>query len=105
MAQLKDLLVTGTARFLGNIYGNLKGTADKAIADSSGNNIEDTYSTKADTLKEVILSDDNVITFRKASEQTTHIKLKEVTYDVNDSTKSISGLMSPSDKAKLDSTG
>ena len=30
MAQLKDLIVTGASRFLGNIYGNLKGNADTA---------------------------------------------------------------------------
>jgi hypothetical protein len=30
MAQLRDLIVTGAARFLNNIYGNLKGNADTA---------------------------------------------------------------------------
>lgn len=50
MAQLKDLLVTGTSRFIGDIYGNLKGTADKAIADGNGKNIADTYATKATAL-------------------------------------------------------
>ena len=30
MAQLKDLIVTGASRFIGNIYGTLKGNADTA---------------------------------------------------------------------------
>lgn len=50
MAQLKDLIVTGAARFLGTIYGTLKGNADsatKAVNDGNGNNIANTYATKA----------------------------------------------------------
>ena len=46
MANLKDLIVTGSARVVGNIYG----TVTKAIADSSGNNIESTYVKKSDYL-------------------------------------------------------
>ena len=30
MAQLKDLLVNGSSRFIGDIYGNLRGNADTA---------------------------------------------------------------------------
>ena len=30
MAQLKDLIVTGASRFIGNIYGTLNGNADTA---------------------------------------------------------------------------
>ena len=46
MAQLKDLIVTGASRFLGNIYGTLKGNADtatKATQDSAGQQIDTTY--------------------------------------------------------------
>lgn len=32
MAQLKDLIVNGVSRFIGDIYGNLKGNADTATA-------------------------------------------------------------------------
>ena len=46
MANLKDLIVTGSARVVGKIYG----TVTKAIADSSGNNIESTYVKKSDYL-------------------------------------------------------
>ena len=35
MAQLKDLIVTGAARFIGNIYGNLIGNATTATTLSS----------------------------------------------------------------------
>ena len=51
MAQLKDLIVTGAARIIGNIYGNLKGNADtatKATQDGNGNNIVNTYATKTE---------------------------------------------------------
>lgn len=50
MAQLKDLIVTGAARVIGPIYGTLKGNADsatKATNDGGGNNIANTYATKA----------------------------------------------------------
>lgn len=46
MAQIKDLIVTGASRFLGNIYGTLKGNADtstKATQDSAGQQINTTY--------------------------------------------------------------
>lgn len=46
MAQIKDLIVTGASRFLGNIYGTLKGNADtstKATQDSTGQQINKTY--------------------------------------------------------------
>lgn len=46
MANLKDLIVNGSARVLGTIYGNLTGnasTATKATQDSVGNVILATY--------------------------------------------------------------
>ncbi len=48
MAQLKDLIVSGVTRCLGKLYaselvGKLTGTADRAIADSNGDNIRNTY--------------------------------------------------------------
>jgi hypothetical protein len=51
LAHLKDLIVNGAARILGNIYGNLKGNADtatKATQDASGNIITNTYATKTE---------------------------------------------------------
>lgn len=62
MAQLKDLLVTGTSRFLGDIYGNLKGTADKAIADGNGNNIASTYVTNQKAVGSLALDNNSTIT-------------------------------------------
>lgn len=51
MAQLKDLIVNGPSRFIGDVYattftGNLKGNADsatKAVQDGDGNVIKNTY--------------------------------------------------------------
>ena len=52
MAQLKDLLVTGPARFLtqikANVEGDLAGNADTATKDASGNIITSTYATKTE---------------------------------------------------------
>lgn len=42
MAQLNDLIVSGSAKFIGTIYG----TIDKAISDQDGNNIPNTYMKK-----------------------------------------------------------
>ena len=51
MAQLKDLIVNGPSRFIGDVYattftGNLNGNANsatKAVKDSDGNVIKNTY--------------------------------------------------------------
>lgn len=45
MAQLKDLIVTGASRFLGDIYGNLKGNADSAtkLTTSAGSATQPIY--------------------------------------------------------------
>lgn len=45
MAQLKDLIVTGASRFIGNIYGTLKGNADTATAltTSAGSTTQPVY--------------------------------------------------------------
>lgn len=56
MANLKDLIVNGSARVIGKTYssefvGNLTGNADtatKATGDKSGNEITTTYATKAE---------------------------------------------------------
>ena len=56
MANLKDLIVNGSARVIGKVYapefvGNLTGNADtatKATGDKSGNEITTTYATKAE---------------------------------------------------------
>ena len=42
MAQLNDLIVSGSAKFVGTIYG----TVDKAISDQNGSNIASTYMKK-----------------------------------------------------------
>lgn len=58
MAQLKDLLVNGSSRFIGDIYGNLRGNADTATkatsADSAttattANNVKSTLTIKMDS--------------------------------------------------------
>ena len=53
MANLKDLIVNGTARVIGKVYapefvGKLTGNADTATGDGSGNIIKDTYATKTE---------------------------------------------------------
>lgn len=50
MAQLNNLLVTGSAKFLNTVTGNIDGnasTATKAAQDESGNNIKATYAASA----------------------------------------------------------
>lgn len=58
MANLKDLIVNGAARVIGNVYssggfvgnltGNVTGTADKATNDVNGKPITSTYATKTE---------------------------------------------------------
>ena len=48
MAQFKDLLIFGTAKVLDSVYatkfiGNLEGTADRAVSDNLGQQIDSTY--------------------------------------------------------------
>lgn len=50
MAQLKDLLVNGSSRFIGDIYGNLRGNADTATkATNADHATEANHATKADS--------------------------------------------------------
>lgn len=50
MAQLKDLLVNGSSRFIGDIYGNLRGNADTATKANSA-----TTATTADKVKSTLI--------------------------------------------------
>ena len=96
MAQLKDLIVTGASRFLGNIYGTLKGNADtatKATYDSAGQPINTTY------IKGLSVSG-KTITYTKGNGTTGTITTQDTTYP--NATTSAPGLMSKDDKAKLD---
>lgn len=96
MAQLKDLIVTGASRFLGNIYGTLKGNADtatKATHDSAGQPINTTY------IKGLSASG-KTITYTKGNGTTGTITTQDTTY--SNATASAPGLMSKDDKAKLD---
>lgn len=99
MAQLKDLIVTGASRFLGNIYGNLKGNADtatsatKATQDSAEQQINTTY------IKGLSVSG-KTITYTKGNGNTGTITTQDTTY--SNATTSAAGLMSSADKSKLD---
>lgn len=52
MAQLKDLLVNGSSRFIGDIYGNLRGNADTATKATNAD-----HATKADTATKATSAD------------------------------------------------
>lgn len=98
MAQLKDLIVTGTSRFLGNIYGTLKGNADtatKATQDSAGQQINTTY------IKGLSVSG-KTITYTKGDGKTGTITTQDTNTTYSNATTSAAGLMSASDKTKLD---
>lgn len=99
MAQLKDLIVNGASRFLGNIYGTLKGNADtstKATQDSSGQQINTTY------IKGLSASG-KTVTYTKGDGTTGTITTQDTTY--SNATTSAAGLMSKEDKTKLDNLG
>ena len=104
MAQFKDLIVTGVTRIVGKVYapefvGNLAGnasTATKATQDESGNNIKASYAA-------AISISDHTITLKNkngASLGTVTVPDNNTTYGV--ATTSANGLMSSSDKKKLD---
>lgn len=96
MAQLKDLIVTGASRFLGNIYGTLKGNADtatKATQDSAGQQINTTY------IKGLSVNG-KTVTYTKGNGSTGTITTKDTTY--SNATTSAAGLMSAADKKSLD---
>lgn len=89
MAQLKDLIVTGASRFLGNIYGTLKGNADtatKATQDSAGQQINTTY------IKGLSVSG-TTVTYTKGDGTTGTIK----TQDTNTDTKVTQSAVTASD--------
>lgn len=101
MAQLKDLIVQGVTRVLGKIYapefvGKLTGNADtatKATQDSAGQQINTTY------IKGLSASG-RTITYTKGNGNTATITTQDTTY--GNATTSASGLMSNTDKSKLD---
>ena len=99
MAQLKDLIVTGAARFLGTIYGTLKGNADtatKATQDSAGQQIDTTY------IKDLSTSG-KTVTYTKGDGTTGSITTQDTTY--SNATTKTAGLMSAEDKTALDNLG
>lgn len=98
MAQLNDLIVTGASRFLGNIYGTLNGNADtatKATQDSAGQQINTTY------IKGLSVSG-KTITYTKGDGKTGTITTQDTNTTYSNATTSAAGLMSASDKTKLD---
>lgn len=70
MAQLKDLLVNGSSRFIGDIYGNLRGNADTATKANTA-----TTATTADKVKGTltIKIGSTTVTYNGSSEQTVTI--------------------------------
>ena len=101
MAQIKDLIVTGASRFLGNIYGTLKGNADtstKATQDSAGQQINKTY------IKGLSVSG-RTITYTKGDGSTGTITTQDnnTTYGV--ATSSALGLVKSGTDITVDSSG
>lgn len=130
MAQLKELIVNGPARVVGNIYGTLKGNADtatsatKATQDASGNVITSTYATKSalnsvsslvgdtavssqitngtNTFIKGLSVSGRTITYTKGDGTTGTITTQDTNTTYSNATTSAAGLMSKDDKAKLD---
>lgn len=96
MANLKDLIVNGAARIIGKVYssggfvGNLEGNATN---DSAGQQINTTY------IKGLSVSG-KTITYTKGNGTTGTITTQDTTYST--ATPSANGLMSSTDKKKLD---
>ena len=102
IAQLKDLIVSGTARIIGKLYssefvGKLTGNADtatKATQDSVGQQINTTY------IKGLSVSG-KTITYTKGDGTTGTITTQDTNTTYSNATTSAAGLMSPGDKTKL----
>ena len=103
IAQLKDLIVSGTARIIGKLYssefvGKLTGNADtatKATQDSVGQQINTTY------IKGLSVSG-KTVTYTKGDGTTGTITTQDTNTTYSNATTSAAGLMSASDKSKLD---
>ena len=69
--------VTGdvTGNLTGDVTGNLTGTADKAIADGSGNNIANTYVTKSALASSVTTATGNVTTLTATDTTLTNVTI------------------------------
>ena len=77
------------------------GTAAKATADASGNNIANTYATKASAITGLSVSG-KTITYTKGNGTTGTITTQDTNTTYSAATTSADGLLSASDKSKLD---
>ena len=64
-----------TGNLTGDVTGNLTGTADKAIADGSGNNIANTYVTKSAIASSVTTATGNVTTLTATDTTLTNVTI------------------------------
>lgn len=74
--------VTGTitaSKFSGPLTGNVTGTADKAVADGSGNNIESTYVTKSGLESSVTTTTGKVTTLTATNSTLTNVTISGAT--------------------------
>lgn len=76
------------------------GTAAKATADASGNNIANTYATKAQAVTNLTASG-KTVTFTKADGSTGTFTTQDTNTTYSAATTSAAGLMSAADKTKL----
>lgn len=96
-----DSLNTAIGKIEKALDGKLSttGTAAKATSDASGNNIVNTYETKANAITGLSVSG-KTITYTKGNGSTGTISTQDTTYSTATSSKN--GLMASTDKAKLD---
>ena len=102
----KTLTQEGLKRLSDNIknwaekeFLSADGTADKATADAKGRDIYSTYSIKENTVSGLSI-DNKVLTVTKGDDKTYALTIPDTTY--SNASQSAAGLMSATDKKKLD---
>lgn len=86
-------------KWAGDEFLPADGTAEKAIADAKGRDIYSTYSIKENTVSGLSI-DNTVLTITKGDDKTFTLTIPDTTY--SNASQSAAGLMSATDKKKLD---
>ena len=86
-------------KWAGDEFLPADGTAEKATADAKGRDIYSTYSIKENTVSGLSI-DNTVLTITKGDDKTFTLTIPDTTY--SNASQSAAGLMSATDKKKLD---
>ena len=86
-------------KWVGDEFLPVDGTADRATADAKGRDIYSTYSIKENTVSGLSI-DNTVLTVTKGDDKTYTLTIPDTTY--SNASQSAAGLMSATDKTKLD---